>query len=322
MTIYGIEQYIKHIEQQFGLEKDDGGDYIRYTLPQQMGNGHFELFNTGEQFQVWITQAQLSQEACLSYAQDDNTYIGFSYVETDTRKENPISEEAIQVIQASRMTRSLPSDGIVQGICKANLPLRAVNVIIFQDFFHCYANMDDTDAYFDVIKMIRNFDEQAFMHGLYPILAEMLHCPHKGKARKLFMQSRIYEIAAYLLSLCENEREQPIIPLSTFDVKQIHTVPLILRDSMAKPPSLSALSRMVTLNEFKLKAGFKQVFNTTIYGYLRQLRTEEAIELLKEDLTLEQIAERVGYKSLRGFTQAFAKCTGKTPAEWRKQRIG
>lgn len=83
----------------------------------------------------------------------------------------------------------------------------------------------------------------------------------------------------------------------------------------------SVLSRMVALNEFKLKAGFKQVFHTTIYEYLRQIRTEEAVELMKEDLTLEQIAGNVGYKSLRGFTQAFTKCAGKTPAEWRRQSV-
>jgi AraC-like DNA-binding protein len=77
---------------------------------------------------------------------------------------------------------------------------------------------------------------------------------------------------------------------------------------------------MVTLNEFKLKAGFKKVFNTTIYEFLRQLRTERAIELMKEDLTLEQIYEKVGYKSMRGFCQAFERCTGITPAEWRRQR--
>lgn len=77
---------------------------------------------------------------------------------------------------------------------------------------------------------------------------------------------------------------------------------------------------MVALNEYKLKAGFKKIFSTTIYEYLRQIRTERAIERMKEDLPLEQIAEEIGYKSMRGFSQAFAKCTGATPAQWRKQR--
>lgn len=319
MTIYGMEQYIAHVERQFGLEKDVGPGVIRYTLPRQMGSGVFELFDTGERFQVWITHAELNQDIGMSYAQDDNAYIGLSYVETDTRREN-IAEGTVKPIQASRTTRSLPSDGVVQGVCKANMPLHAVNVILYQDFFLHYANMTDTDSYFDILKMMQSFDEQAFMHELYPMLAGMLHCPYKDTARRLFMQSRVYEVAAYLIFLCDEERAQPTISLSAFDREQIRGIPGILREYMAKPPSIAALSRMVAMNEFKLKAGFRKVFNTTIYEYLRQLRMEEAIELMKEDLTLEQIGERVGYKSLRGFTQAFSNCTGKTPAEWRRQR--
>lgn len=321
MTVYGMEQYIAHIEQQFGLKKLAGTDCIRYTLPRRMGRGFFELFDTGEQFQVWITHAELNQDVGMSYAQDDNAYIGLSYVETDTRRENPAAGGTANTLQTSRTTRSLPSDGIVQGICKANLPLHAVNVIVFRDFFHRYADRADTDIAFDILKTIQSFDEQTFMHGLYPILAGMLHCPYKNAARRLFMQSRVYEIAARLIALCDDERAQPVISLSPFDTKQIHTVPDILRRNMADPPSISALSRMVAMNEFKLKAGFKQVYNTTVYEYLRQLRTEEAMELMKEDLMLEQVAGKVGYKSLRGFTQAFSRCTGKTPAEWRKASL-
>ncbi len=321
MTIYGMEQYMAHVEQHFGLKKEAGTDYIRYTLPQQMGNGFFELFDTGEQFQVWITHAELNQDVSLSYAQNDNTYIGLSYIETDARRENAAADKASNTLQALRTSRSLPSDDVVQGICKANMPLHAVNILIYQDFFCRYVSKTHTASYFDIIKMLQSFDEQTFMHGLYPILAGMLHCPYKNTARSLFMKSRVYETAAHLISLCDDECAQPVISLSTFDARQIRKVPDILREHMENPPSISSLSRMVALNEFKLKAGFKQVFNTTIYEHLRQLRTDEAMELMKEDWTLEQIAEKVGYKSLRGFTQAFTKCTGKTPAEWRRQRV-
>lgn len=319
MTIHGMSQYIEYIEQQFGLEKDVRTDCIRYTLPRSMGNGIFELFDIGEHFQVWITHAELNRDVCLSYTQDDNSYIGLSYVETDMRMERDAASRETGTIQSLRTARSLPSDDIVQGICRADMPLHAVNVLVFQGFFHAHADTVDTDSYFDVINMMQSFDEQTFMHGLYPTLAGMLHCPYKDTARRLFMQSRIYEITAHLISLCDSERGQQTIPLGAFDVKQIRSIPDLLRDNMASPPSISELSRMVTLNEFKLKAGFKQVFNTTIYEYLRHLRTEEAIELMKEDLTLDQVAEKVGYKSLRGFTQAFSKCTGRTPAEWRRQ---
>ncbi|MFV0413445.1 MAG: helix-turn-helix domain-containing protein, partial [Oscillospiraceae bacterium] len=217
-------------------------------------------------------------------------------------------------------TRSLPSDGFIYGVCKANRPLHAVNVILFQNFFLRCCGEQDTSRYFDILKDIQNFDEQTFMHELYPTLAEMLHCPYTKTAKKLFVKSRVYDIAAHLIALCDSEYAQPNISLGKFDVEQIRSIPSLLQKNLKNPPSISALSRMVALNEFKLKVGFKKVFNTTIYEYLRQLRTERAIELMKEEQPLEKIAGQVGYKSMRGFSQAFAKCTGVTPAEWRRQR--
>ena len=36
-------------------------------------------------------------------------------------------------------------------------------------------------------------------------------------------------------------------------------------------------------NEFKLKKGFRECFNTTVFGYLREKRMERAGELLQQN---------------------------------------
>ena len=51
------------------------------------------------------------------------------------------------------------------------------------------------------------------------------------------------------------------------------------------------------------------------------LRREMAIRQLTEQrMTVEQVAERVGYSESRSFTRAFRHWTGVTPREYRKQR--
>lgn len=318
MEVRGINQYMNYIEQTFGLIKVEKADSIFYMLPREVGEGSFELFHGSEGYQVWITNARTSQDVDMSYGQDENAYIGMAYIETDVCRDN-INKERASSIQSWRAVRSLPSDGVAYGVCKADKPLYAVNVILFEEFFrHCFEH-DEANRYFDVLKTIQSFDEQTFMHDLYPILAEILHCRYKGTAKKLFVKSRAFDIAAHLTALCDTEFAQPEVRLSKFDRQQIGSIPAILRKRLDNPPAIAALSRMVAVNEFKLKAGFKKVFNTTIYEYLRQLRTERAIELMKEEWTIEEIAEQIGYKSIRGFSQAFVKCTGITPAEWRKK---
>lgn len=319
MEIHGIEQYVRYIEQSFGLEKNIENGYTRYTFTEGSGEGYIELFHLQDKFQIWITHAKSGQNIDMSYTQDESSYIGMSYVETEMMSKG-FKEKKPSAIHEWRMTRSLPSDDSVYGIYKADMPLHAVNIILFKDFFFDCAESEEFEKYYDILKTIRNFDEQSFMREFYPILAEMLHCSFKLRSKKLFMKSRAYEIAAKLIALYDTEYTQPNISLSKFDIEQIRQIPAILEECMANPPSISALSRMVALNEFKLKAGFKKIFNTTIYEYLRKLRTEKAVELMKEDLTLEQICEKIGYKSMRGFSQAFIRCAGISPAEWRKQR--
>lgn len=48
------------------------------------------------------------------------------------------------------------------------------------------------------------------------------------------------------------------------------------------PPSLSELSRIVGINEFKLKKKFKEVFNMTVFGYLADYRLGIARSLLED----------------------------------------
>jgi AraC-like DNA-binding protein len=307
-----------YIERHFGLKKVGGADHVRYTLPAETGEGSFELFHATEGFQVWITNAQTRQDIDMSYAQDENAYIGMAYIETDHARDNTHKERASS-IQSWRMTRSLPSDGVSYGVCRADTALHAVNILFFQAFFQYCSGDHNANRYFDVLKTIQSFDEQAFMHELYPILAEILHCSYQETARKLFVKSKVYDIAAHLIALCDSEAAQPIVKLGKFDIEQIRTIPALLKMRMGDPPSIAGLARMVALNEYKLKAGFKKIYNTTIYEYLRQIRAEKAIDLMKEDIPLEQIAERIGYKSTRGFSQAFAKCIGVTPAQWRNQ---
>jgi AraC-like DNA-binding protein len=49
------------------------------------------------------------------------------------------------------------------------------------------------------------------------------------------------------------------------------------------------------------------------------LQEEQARVLLRDErLSLEQVAERVGYSDVSNFTRAFRRWTGETPAAWRR----
>lgn len=88
----------------------------------------------------------------------------------------------------------------------------------------------------------------------------------------------------------------------------------ILRTEWANPPTISALSRRVGLNECYLKAGFRQRTGRSIGEYVRQLRMEHALELLESGRSVLQTATAVGYSNPSHFSAAFKKQYGRLPS--------
>ena len=76
------------------------------------------------------------------------------------------------------------------------------------------------------------------------------------------------------------------------------------------------LARSAGLNEVKLKAGFKTLFGSSVYAYLRHHRMEEAQRMLRRRLyTVTEVAQRVGYANPSKFAGAFRKQFGVNPSD-------
>lgn len=73
------------------------------------------------------------------------------------------------------------------------------------------------------------------------------------------------------------------------------------------------------INASYLSQLFKKEMNIKFIDYITKIRLEKAIELLKDtSLTVNEIAEAVGYKDARYFREIFVKHMGKTPSQYRK----
>ena len=64
---------------------------------------------------------------------------------------------------------------------------------------------------------------------------------------------------------------------------------------------------------------FKKATGENLYGYITKLRIEKAKKLMNnKNLTIVQIAEKVGYTSDISFIRAFKKTEGITPGKYRE----
>ncbi|MFD2937908.1 AraC family transcriptional regulator [Spirosoma flavum] len=146
------------------------------------------------------------------------------------------------------------------------------------------------------------------------IIRDMRVSQRTGSLKRLFLESKITELL--MLQLEQMQGAQPV----TFspkkeDVRKIYEAREVLDACYPTPPTIVELAKLVGLNEFNLKRGFKEQVGTTILGYIIQRRMEDARRFLLEGTkTISEISYWVGYKNPAHFTVAFKNYFGVLPS--------
>jgi len=113
----------------------------------------------------------------------------------------------------------------------------------------------------------------------------------------------------------------PIERTKLYDVPAIELAKSIIDKDPVSHIHIPMLADKAGINEFKLKVGFRELFQTSPYQYRLHLCLERSKILLEEtDDTIDQIAQRVGFDTYNGFSTAFKKAYGYAPTEYRNRQ--
>jgi len=182
-----------------------------------------------------------------------------------------------------------------------------------------------------LLQLIEGDDVQRFHQSLGKItptmqlaLQKILNCPYQGMMKRMCLESKTLELLLLQFSQW-GEAEKQSTPTSTLradDIERVHYAKEILTRCWENPPTLLELARRVGLNDYKLKQGFRQVFGTTVFGYLQHYRMELAKQFLADEgLSIAGVAQQVGYASQSRFCHAFKRQFGITPKCYQKSYL-
>lgn len=152
------------------------------------------------------------------------------------------------------------------------------------------------------------------------VVDQMWDHPYQGAIARMYLEGKVLELLALQLSqLLEAEQGQPRLrKLNSKDIERLYHAQAILQQNYLNPLSVIDLAQQVGLDRIKLQQGFRQVFQTTPFGYLQSYRLDLARILLQdEDLTVTTVASRVGYANVSYFSRAFKRRFGITPGQCR-----
>lgn len=142
-----------------------------------------------------------------------------------------------------------------------------------------------------------------------------------GKLQELYLESKIIDLIYITISNIKKNSQKEDYSFSSKDTECLHKAKDILIKNFTNPPSLKSLAHQAAINEFKLKKGFKQIFGTTVYGFLQEYRLNEAKYLLENnEINIGEASSLVGYKSISHFSKIFKEQFGITPIEIKKEQ--
>ena len=151
------------------------------------------------------------------------------------------------------------------------------------------------------------------------VAQELLQPAFKGPMNRIFRQAKTLEFLAHQFGVLDRSGQaEEALPVR--DLAKVRVAHERLLHDLREPPDLDALAKDVGLSPKRLNRGFRELYGTTVFAFLRDARLEAARKALEggTPLPLKQLAWELGYQQVSNFVTAFRRRFGVTPGAWKR----
>ncbi|CUW40828.1 DNA-binding transcriptional dual regulator [Magnetospirillum sp. XM-1] len=209
--------------------------------------------------------------------------------------------------------RALPGGGSFEHVALALTPDR------LRDFF------GDTRCPRPLARMLDDRPETlaltpARTAHLGRIVQDVRAAPYRGNALSFFLQGKVLEMLSAVVDLMDEGDSGDDRVLGRERHRLLAARDLLLTD-LASPPDLMDVARQVGTSPRRLNEAFRREFGMTVQQWLLDQKMAQAAQFLAVgELSIKEIAYRLGYSHRSAFAAAFAQRFGVPPAGFRDER--
>jgi AraC-like DNA-binding protein len=233
----------------------------------------------------------------------------------------PESRKEFELIQGESyigISRETKKECVFPAKCNMNIleikiPVSSASILFQED---CYA-----DTLESLKPRLLSNERHRISPAVGSVIHQLINSPYEMKMSRLYTEAKLLELLSFYLSESLLQTDKPALTrnLTKEDLECVYRAKEILDNNLVNPPTLNLLSKLIGLNEFKMKKGFKEVFGTSVHAYVIQKRLEIAKTLLDRDsLSVSEVAYRIGYGNVSHFASAFRKQYGINPGSYMK----
>ncbi|WP_058546908.1 DNA-binding response regulator [Pseudomonas fluorescens] len=118
-------------------------------------------------------------------------------------------------------------------------------------------------------------------------------------------------------------QHNPVDPEPQGDEIVLRAAMRLIEEHLDDMPSLVQLAQKVGTHEKRLSRIFREHLGLTVFAYIRDARLRRGQDLLGESaMSVQDVAELVGFRNACNFTTAFRQRIGMTPSQFRQQALG
>lgn len=291
-----------------------------WTLSAEIGTGSFWKIELRPGFDLYITDYELQERIVINV--DCPSAFGFGFLVSGLIKSRIRSIKDDFVMRSGQNELSYFPYQSGSGEETKKRHMLSVSVLIEPRLFCTLAEGEFDWMPPDLRSTADGTEEKNYYRigtitpSMQAALHQIFNCPYHGLTRRLYLESRAMELIAYKLEQLRagESRDNKKTVLRPNDIERIHLARELLIRDLENPPKLFELARSVGLTHNKLTLGFRKIYATTPFNYLRDMRLCRAKLFLDEGLmNVTEAAVAVGYSSLSHFAKAFKQYFGVAP---------
>jgi len=184
-------------------------------------------------------------------------------------------------------------------------------------------NLIDPNSNTESAEILKNMKSNSFIFlhketppnmtvEMHMILKEISGYSKKGVMQKLFIEAKIIKL---LVLIFEQFKEKDN---SDDHSKTPEAIKKFLDENYHKNLKIEEISKILGINQSKLRKEFKEHYHTTIVNYISELRMLKAKKMIiNNQIMIKEIAIECGYEYVQNFTRAFKKKFGVSPEKLR-----
>jgi AraC-like DNA-binding protein len=194
-----------------------------------------------------------------------------------------------------------------------------VGVAFIPEFFDTFLNSRHGVSQDEITRAIKDLGKLPMIPDAAMILKQIGEATFSGNAGNIWLEAKALELVSVILDWHRRRAASPPPPpLNEYDRLGIAEAIRYAGEHFSGPLTITVLARQAAMSVSKFTAAFKKHTGLSAACYVRRLRMDKAMDLMKNtSCPLAEASEAAGYRRYTSFSAAFKEQFGISPGKFR-----